>query len=200
LVYSDPTKQNSLTLTDQTRIDLDTLSNFTNSQYALFVFHQAGLVDPALTAGMALGTLALTTLLSGGMLIGYATKVSVFHTYLILLDLSTGKVVWSNYLPYDAAPTTPIIKISKDYENPITKYIKADTLSKRVLYRWHRYNLSAFPKIFIDSYSNDTSFGFSSPEVTHKISTPTVKAYLKYSYNVLDFVQFQISIGYDVFG
>ncbi|MGE5672070.1 MAG: hypothetical protein ACM31E_11540, partial [Fibrobacterota bacterium] len=145
LVYSDPSKQNTLNLTEQTRIDLDTISGFTNSQYAFFVFHQAGLVDPALTAGMAVGTLALTTLLSGGMIIGYVTKVSVFHTYLILLDLSTGKVIWSNYLPYDAAPTTPILKMSKNYEDPITRYIKADTLSKRVLYRWHNNSLSAFP-------------------------------------------------------
>ena len=145
LVYSDPAKQNSLNLTEQTRTDLNTIAGFTNSTYTFFIFHQAGLVDPALTAGMALGTLALSTLLSGGMIIGYVTKISVFHTYLILLDLSTGKVMWSNYLPYNAAPATPILKISKNFGNPITKYIKADTLSRRVLDTWHKYNLSAFP-------------------------------------------------------
>jgi len=145
LVYADPEKQNSLSLTDQTRTDLDTISIFTKSKYAFFVFHQAGLVNPVLTAGVALGSLAMTMLLSGGMIIGYATKFSAFHTYLILLDLSTGKVVWSNYTPLDVAPFTPTLKMSKNYENPITKYITADTLSKRVLDRWQKDNLSALP-------------------------------------------------------
>ncbi|HEX2956146.1 MAG TPA: hypothetical protein VHO70_04925 [Chitinispirillaceae bacterium] len=145
MVYADSEKQNSLFLSDQTRTDLSTIANLTNNKYALFIFHQADLVDPDVTAAMRVVTVAASTLLSGGMIFWCAGKTSIFHNYLMLLELSTGKVLWSNYTPYDAAPTKPILERAGDYENPITKYIRADSLSKYVLNRWYNYNLEPFP-------------------------------------------------------
>jgi hypothetical protein len=126
--------------------DLDTLKKNIKCDNVLFVFHQAGPVDPNVTAGMLLGTLALTTMLSGGMIIGGFTKISNFHTYIMLLQLSTGHIVWSNYSSLDAAPVDPIFQVSKNYGKPLSAYINPDTLKRNVLYRWHKNNLAAFPK------------------------------------------------------
>lgn len=145
MTHADEDRRNTLLPAVQTRNDLDTIAALIDGNYVLFVFHQALLVDPSLTAGLAFGAFALTALLTGGAVTGYATKSSVFHTYMVLLELSTGSVAWSNYARHNAAPTTPLIEISEDYEHSIAEYIEPDTLAKRVLYRWHKTNLSPFP-------------------------------------------------------
>jgi hypothetical protein len=150
LVYADSLKQNSLPLTDQNSADLATLAKLAKNKHVLFIFHQAVLVDPDVTAalrvGSAVASIAIAVpLLSGVNIIAGFDKTSKFHNYLILLELSTGKVIWSNYTPYDAAPIKPIFERASDYDNPITRYIRADSLSRFVLDRWYNYNLAPFP-------------------------------------------------------
>lgn len=148
LVYADSVKQNSLSLTDQTSSDLATIANLTKNKYVLFIFHQADLVNPDVTAalrvGAAVASIAVPVLSGVNVIVGF-DKTSKFHNYLILLELSTGKVVWSNHTPYDAAPIKPIFERASDYDNPITKYIRADSITKFVLDRWYNYNLAPFP-------------------------------------------------------
>lgn len=164
LVYADYEKQNSLLLSDQTRTDLATIADFTNKKYVLSIFHQADLVDPNVTGALIVGSVASLALLSlsGGIAIACVSKTNEYHTYMILLELSTGKVLWSNYTPHNTAPTMPMFKRATDYENPITKYIKADSLSKHVLNRWHVYNLESFPdrskKTYFKGYKSRNAY------------------------------------------
>jgi hypothetical protein len=139
--------QVSLNISDpNTDSDIKTLRNVVGCGYVLFIFHQAGLVDPDLTDNMELGTMALTGILSGGrLLIGY-TKVSIYHTYIILLQLTTGKIIWSNYTPFDAAPIDPVFKISRRKVKSLAGYIKNPDIWGNVMWRWKEFNLEPFPR------------------------------------------------------
>jgi hypothetical protein len=127
------------------KADLDTLQNIIRCDYALFIFHQAVLIDPDFTFDMALGTAAVTTFLSRGKYTASYTYLSSYHTYIVLLQLSTGKLVWSNYTLFDAAPIDPVFQIRKEHITSLAGYLKPDIM-ENVLWRWKEFNLEVFPE------------------------------------------------------
>jgi len=137
----------ALNVSDSTiKSDLETLKHTVNGDYLLFVFHQTKLVNPELTAGLMVGSLVMSTVLSGGSLIVGATTTNVSYTYIHLLQLSTGNILWSNYSYMDAAPLYPFYRIAMKGNNSLTSYIKPDSLRSEVDRRWHGYNLKVFPQ------------------------------------------------------
>jgi hypothetical protein len=145
------TTSNQISLKISTPIvksDLDTLRKIINCDHVLFIFNRSTLFDPSpeVATGMAVGTLALTTILSGGTIFGYIypTQGGVFRTYMILIKLSTGNILWSNFSTLDAAPFDPLLEISKNHWKSLSGYMNKDILDL-VSWRWQEFILEAFP-------------------------------------------------------
>ena len=145
--------------------DLETISDLTNSNYALFIFHQAALVNPLAMGMLALGQLALTGVLSGGTYFGYVTKASYYLTYVILTELSTGKIIWSNYHTFRTHPGgISMFEFAKDSSMHISPLSDSDSSSKAVLKDWASYCFYRFPEHsssrYFKGYSRKRTYPF----------------------------------------
>jgi hypothetical protein len=125
--------------------DLDTLRNFINCDHVLFIFHQAKLIDPNITDAISFGMLFVPSVVRLGITIGFATQMKPYYTYMILMQLSTGNIVWSNYSNLNAAPTLPLFEISKKRITSLSGYVKSKETVENVLWTWQEFNLEAFP-------------------------------------------------------
>jgi hypothetical protein len=143
---NNKTNQISLNKSDPNiNSDITTLRNILGCNYGLFIFHQAKIVDPDFSEDIRSVALLLPGILRGAAYIVSATKVSEYHTYIILLQLSTGNIIWSNYTSFDAAPIDPVFQISKRKIKSLSGYIKNPDIWGDVMWRWQEFNLEAFP-------------------------------------------------------
>lgn len=78
------------------REDLKTIFNYTAQNKMLFMIGNGTIVPPgkSILEGVSLGI--LSSLLTFGMYTYYIYDVSNFNSYIMLLDLHTGEVLWSN--------------------------------------------------------------------------------------------------------
>lgn len=127
--------------------DLDTLQNAIKCEFVLFIFHQAKLINPGVTAAMESesGVLVSTGVLGGRPVFGSISFTGVFYTYMILVKLSTGNVVWSNYSDVEAAPIDSLVQMSKKCGASLSGYMKPHIM-QNVVWRWREFNLGDFPK------------------------------------------------------
>lgn len=156
LAFSKYIGDKSLPLTTEIKSDLQTISDLINGNYAMFIFHQAGLVNADLMSLLGIAQFALTGLATGGSYFAAVVKTNVFHTYIILIELSSGKIIWSNYRDYFVTPEKPMFQLAQGKGNNITDYIKPDSLSF-ILKKWSKSCFSHFPEKssskYFDGYS-----------------------------------------------
>jgi len=88
---------NSLFSSDTTlRGDLKTIANHTGLDKIIFIVGNGTVVPvgKSILKGLTIGL--ATTILSFGMFVVYAIDVSYLDSYIMLLDLNTGEMLWSN--------------------------------------------------------------------------------------------------------
>ncbi len=158
------TGEKSLPSCADIKSDLKTISDFTNSNYALFIFYQAALVNPLVTGMLAVSQIALTGLISGGSLFGFVTKPSYFHTYTILIELSTAKIIWSNYHSYRAhSSNMSLFQFAKDSCQAFSPLEDSIFISKGSK-DWESFCFYRFPKLsssrYFKGYSRKRTYPF----------------------------------------
>ncbi|HEX3019302.1 MAG TPA: hypothetical protein VHP36_03325 [Chitinispirillaceae bacterium] len=148
--FSEIARRNSLPLTSSIKSDLEEISNLINGNFALFIFHQAAVVNPDVWAAIGLGQLVLTGLISGGNVMAAVIKNSYFHTYSILVELSSGRIIWTNYdnstaVRSDTTNNDPLYSFSKDNNSELTDFVKSSKIHSYISNGWAKFNFSHFP-------------------------------------------------------
>ncbi len=170
------TGESYLPASTSTKFDLKTISDFTNSNYALFIFHQAALVNQVAMEMLALGQIVLTGVLSSGTHFGYITKVSFFHTYVILIELSTGKIIWSNYHNFRAYPDDmSLFESAKNSSQPFSSPECNDSISEVTLQDWASHCFYRFPQLASSRYFKGYTTGSRYPSQNLFFRPPSYK-------------------------
>ncbi len=125
--------------------DLQTVQKIIGHDHVLFVFHQTMVVNPDGAGGVLIGSIVLSTVLSGGLFTVGIMPKSTPHTYIALLQLSTGRILWSDYSSQTAVPEYLLYRIATNPDKPVTAFIKPDSLHNEITRRWSRGNLRGFP-------------------------------------------------------
>lgn len=144
-IYGLASDQKNVSLRPGLQAHLDSLALFVKSDYVLFTFHQTVLVNPDESLLMGLGSLILTHVLSGGTIAAFMTKETKCYTYYYLVQLSSGKILWSNFSSLSLAPTAALLERAVQHQDK-TLDMTTDTLSKNVLYYMHKQQLRNFPQ------------------------------------------------------
>lgn len=104
-----------------------------------------------MASGLPLITAAFSLAASGGSFLLAVSKSNINLTYIAFVELSSGKILWSNFNSYDITSSS-LFQIVKNNKSNVDQYAEIDTN-----FRWSRWALRNFPKKnssrFIKDYS-----------------------------------------------
>lgn len=151
LIFSNQKSINILHVDNSLRNDLDTISKLINGNYALFVLHQTAIVHPFMSSGLPLLTAASSLAASSGSFLLLVWKQNISLSYLAFVDLSSGKILWSNFNKQQISSSS-LFQVAKNNKANVDQYAEIDTN-----FRWSRWALKNFPKKISYNYFKSNS-------------------------------------------
>lgn len=146
VIYDTLNGFDSTDIDSSTLKDLKRLSQIINNDYVLFIHHQAGYRVSSNSFGTALSRMILLPLLGPAKAAGHGARYDdVFNTCSILLEITTGKILWSNFSTEKFVPLHWIQRASDKYCKDIFFNFTSDFWVNKNIENWYEDNYEYFP-------------------------------------------------------